>query len=218
MALTGWFVGLVSTSAANYLSAYEQRLEVTTSYGTGNGGAVPTRDGSCGDTMGAENERLWLAAYTRARHECVVAHQLERKQVEFLLPTYMRISRWSDRLKRVLAPLFPNYIFVHVSGEERLQVLQTAGVVRVVSVAGKPAELRDDEITMLRTCMARPNEVEPHPFLKVGQRVRVKHGPFAGWEGILTRKNNATRLVVSVEHLMRSVAVNFDDAEVEAVS
>ena len=97
-------------------------------------------------------------------------------------------------------------------------MLQTAGVVSVVSVAGKPAELRDDELAMLRACMARPNEVEPHPFLKVGQRVRVKHGPFAGWEGILTRKNNAARLVVSVEHLMRSVAVTLDGAEVEAVS
>jgi transcription antitermination factor NusG len=147
-----------------------------------------------------------------------VARQLERKQVEFLLPTYTRMTRWSDRLKRVLAPLFPNYIFVRVTSEERLQVLQTAGVVNVVSVAGKPAVLRDDEITMLRECMAHPNAVEPHPFLKVGQRVRVKHGPFAGWKGVLTRKNNAARLVVSVEHLMRSVAVNLDDAEVEALS
>lgn len=186
--------------------------------GLGMAEPYPTGDRSSGDTMGAENERLWLAAYTRARYECAVARQLERKQVEFLLPTYTRMARWSDRLKRVLAPLFPNYIFVHVSSKERLQVLQTAGVVSVVSVAGKPAVLRDDEITMLRTCMARPNQVEPHPFLRIGQRVRVKHGPFAGWEGILTRRNNAARLVVSVEHLMRSVAVNFDDAEVEAVS
>lgn len=179
----------------------------------------PTReDDPPGDTMGAEAERLWLAAYTRARHECAVARQLERKHVEFLLPTYTRTARWSDRLKRILAPLFPNYIFVRVRSEERLQVLQTAGVVNVVSVAGKPAALRDDEIAMLRACMARPNEVEPHPFLRVGQRVRVKLGPFAGWEGILTRKNNAARLVVSVEHLMRSVAVNLDGTEVEAVS
>ena len=167
--------------------------------------------------MGAETERHWLAAYTRARHECAVARQLERKHVAFLLPTYTRMSRWSDRLKRVLAPLFPSYIFVHVSNDERMHVLQTAGVVSVVSVAGKPAALRDDEITMLRQCVTLPDQVEPHPFLRVGQRVRVKHGPFAGWEGILTRKNNAARLVVSVEHLMQSVAVDFDGADVEVV-
>ena len=168
--------------------------------------------------MGAEAERLWLAAYTRARHECTVARQLEQKNVEFLLPTYTRLSRWSDRVKRILAPLFPSYVFVHVSNDERVRVLQTAGVVNLVSVAGKPAPLRDDEVAMLGACMARPNDVKPYPFLRVGQRVRVKHGPFAGWEGILTCRKNATRLVVSVEQIMQSVAVNLDGAEVEALS
>jgi len=173
---------------------------------------------SPGDAMGAETQRLWLAAYTRARHECTVARQLEHKHVEFLLPTYTQLSRWSDRVKRVLAPLFPSYVFVHVTNDERVRVLQTAGVVSVVSVAGKPAPLRDDEVEMLRACMARPNDVEPYPFLRVGQRVRVKHGPFAGWEGILACKKNATRLVVSIERIMQSVAVNLDGAEVETLS
>ena len=68
-------------------------------------------------------------------------------------------SRWSDRVKRVTAPLFPSYVFVHVSDDERVRVLQTAGVVNIVSVAGKPAPLREEEVAMLRECAARPSEV-----------------------------------------------------------
>ena len=174
--------------------------------------------GSPGDSMGAETERHWLAAYTRARHECAVARQLEGKNVSFLLPTYARRSRWSDRVKRVLTPLFPSYVFVHVSHDERIRVLQTAGVISFVSVAGKAATLCDDEVSMLRQCVTLHDQVEPHPFLRVGQRVRVKHGPFAGWEGILACKKNAARLVVSVEHIMQSFAVDLDGADVEALS
>ena len=177
-----------------------------------------TAANSVSDVMGAGTERNWLAAYTRARHEYAVARQLESKAVAFLLPTWARRSLWSDRTKHVMAPLFPSYVFVHVSDEERVRVLQTAGVVSIVSVAGKPAPLRQEEVAMLRECAARPNGVEPHAFLRVGQRVRVKHGPFAGWVGILARKRNETRLVVSIEQIMQCVAVDLDGADVEAVA
>jgi transcription antitermination factor NusG len=163
-------------------------------------------------------QRHWLAAYTKARHEYAVARQLESKVVAFLLPTYARSARWSDRTKRVQAPLFPSYVFVHVSDDERVRVLQTAGVVKIVSVAGRPSSLRDEEVAMLRECTARPDEVEPHPFLRLGQRVRVKHGPFEGWEGILAYKKNAARLVVSMEQIMQAVSVDLDGADVEAMA
>ena len=164
-----------------------------------------------------EHERCWLAAYTRSRHENNVASQLSCKGVESLLPTYARLSRWSDRIKRSQAPLFPQYVFVHVSDAERIPVLQTVGVVNLVSVGGKAAMLRDEEIDQLRACVARPNEVEPHPYLKVGHRVRVKHGPFAGCEGILVQKQNGTRLVITVEQIMKSVSINLNGADVESV-
>ena len=173
---------------------------------------------SPGKLMGAGTDRLWLAAYTRARHEYAVARQLESKDVGFLLPSCVRTSHWSDRTKRVTVPLFPGYVFVHVSNDERVRVLQTAGVVNIVSVAEKPAPLREDEVAMLRECAARPTEFEPHPFLSIGQRVRVKHGPFAGWEGVLARKKNAMRLVISVERIMQSVSVDLAGADVEAVN
>ena len=162
-----------------------------------------------------EPPRCWLAAYTRSRQEQNVASRLSFKGVEAFLPAYARLSRWSDRIRRSQAPLFPGYVFVHVSDSERLPVLQTAGVVNLVSVAGKAARLRDEEIAHLRACVARPHEIEPHPYLKLGHRVRVKHGPFAGWEGILVQKHNAARLVVSVDQIEKSVAINLNGADVE---
>jgi len=114
--------------------------------------------------------------------------------------------------------LFPGYVFVHVSDTERVPVLRTIGVVNLVSVAGRPAPLEDAEVERLRTCSVHADVVEPHPFLKLGQRVRVKHGPFAGWEGILVEKQNAARLVISVEPIMKSVAINIHGADVEPVA
>jgi len=167
--------------------------------------------------MDGKAERCWLAAYTRSRHEGHVAGQLAVKGVESLLPTYERFARWSDRIRRGQAPLFPGYVFVHVSHEERVPVLQTNGVVSIVSVAGRPARLGDDEVERMRACGAHAHLVEPHPFLKIGHRVRVKHGPFAGWEGILVEKQNGARLVVTVEQIMKSVSINLHGADVEPV-
>ena len=165
--------------------------------------------------MTTDPERCWLAAYTRSRHEKHVADQLGLKGVESLLPTYEKFTRWSDRVRRSQAPLFPSYIFVHVLDTERIRVLQTSGVVNLVTVAGRPAVLNPEEVDRLRTCSANASQVEPHPFLKTGQRIRVKHGPFAGWEGVLVEKKNATRLVISVDQIMKSVAINIHGADVE---
>jgi len=164
-----------------------------------------------------QTRKCWLAAYTRSRQERRVADQLRLKQLEFLLPTYRRLARWSDRIRRSEAPLFPGYVFVHVAACERVPVLQTAGVVHLVSARGKPAVLRDEEIERLRTCAARAGDVEPHPYLRIGHRVRVKHGPFAGCEGTLVEKQNALRLVISIDQIMKSVAVNIHGADVEAL-
>ena len=164
-----------------------------------------------------EHARFWLAAYTRSGHENRVAGQLSCKGVESLLPTYAKLTRWSDRIKRSLAPLLPGYVFVHVSDAERIPVLQTIGVANLVSVGGKAVRLKDEEVERLRACAARCNEIEPHPYLKLGHRVRVKYGPFAGWEGILVQKQNAARLVITVEQIMKSVSINLNEADVESV-
>lgn len=163
------------------------------------------------------NRRCWLAAYTRARHEQQVARQLGQKNLEHLLPTYERLTRWSDRIRRATAPLFPSYIFVHICEAERRALLETMGIVQIVSVAGQPAQLSDEEIERLRSCISGGAEIEPHPYLKIGRRVRVKHGPFAGWEGTLLEKQNSRRLVVNIEQIMKSIAVNIHSADVEAM-
>lgn len=162
--------------------------------------------------------RCWLAAYTRSRHEQQVARQLEQKKVECLFPTYERLARWSDRLKHARAPLFPGYVFVQVSDEERVQVLETVGVVSLVSRAGKAVALSQDDIAQLQACCVRAGSIEPHPYLKVGRRVRVKQGPFSGWEGTLVEKQNSRRLVITIEQIMKAVAINIDGADVEAVN
>ena len=167
--------------------------------------------------MESETQRQWLAAYTRPRHESHVAEQLGVKGVESLLPTHERFTRWSDRIRRSKAPLFPGYVFVHVSTDERVPVLQTIGVVNIVSVGGRPAPLGDEEIERIRACGAHAGRIEPHPFLRIGHRVRVKHGPFAGWEGVLVEKQNGVRLVITVEQIMKSVAINLHGADVEPV-
>jgi transcription antitermination factor NusG len=167
--------------------------------------------------MEKQNRQCWLAAYTRSRHEHHVAHQLRLKELEFLLPTYQRFVRWSDRIKTSEAPLFPGYIFVHVTERERVPVLETMGVVHLVSTAGKPTVLPDEDVERLRTCTLRSGDVEPHPYLRIGHRVRVKHGPFAGWEGTLVEKQNSLRLVINVDQILKSLAINLHGADLEAI-
>ena len=102
--------------------------------------------------MEVQHRKCWLAAYTRSRHEHQVANQLRSKDLEFLITDVERTVRWSDRIRRSSAPLFPGYVFVHVSDSERVPVLQTIGVVNLVCIAGKAAVLHDEEVERLRAC------------------------------------------------------------------
>ncbi len=156
-----------------------------------------------------------MAAYTRARHEHQVARQLTFKGLESLLPTFARLTRWTDRIKRAQSPLFPGYVFVRAADHERLSVLETVGVVQLVSFAGKVAVLTDSDVELLRACVSGASDVEPHPFLRIGQRVRVKYGPFTGCEGVLVDKHNSQRLVITIDHIMKSVAINLHGADVQ---
>jgi transcription antitermination factor NusG len=155
----------------------------------------------------------WYAAYTCAHHEKHVARQLEEKNINCYLPLYRSVRRWKDRQKELDLPLFPGYVFVQIAPEERLRVLQTSSVVRFVSFGGYPAALDDGEIEGLRIGVVNGVQVEPCPFLKVGQRVRIKHGALAGVEGMLVRKKDKLRLVLSVDLLMRSVTVEVQAAD-----
>lgn len=158
----------------------------------------------------------WYAAYVCSRHEKQVARQLEERRVSCFLPVYRSVRRWKDRRKELELVLFPGYVFVHLDLKDRLRVLQVPSVVRFVSFNGQPAALPDNEIETLNSGLASGVCAEPHPYLKVGRRVRVKYGPLSGAQGIFVRKKDKCRIVLSIDLIMRSVAVEVDEADVEA--
>jgi transcription termination/antitermination protein NusG len=166
---------------------------------------------------GIERTALWYAVYTTVRHEKVVAEQLEQRSVEAFLPLYRSVHRWKDRRKLVELALFPGYVFVKIAIEERMRVLQVPGVVNLVGFNGKFPALPETEIAALRSGLQNNLYAEPHPYLRIGKRVRVVRGPMAGAEGILTRKKDRYRVVISIDVLMRSVAVEIDGADLEVV-
>jgi transcription antitermination factor NusG len=158
-------------------------------------------------------EPLWYAAYTNANHEKRVTQQLEKRSVEHFLPLYESARHWKDRRVRLHMPLFPGYVFVKLALRDRLQLLQIPGIVHLVSFNGRPASLPQEDIQAIRNCLDRGHQVEPHPFLKAGRRVRVTSGPLKGLEGVILRRKNKTRFVLSFELIMRSVAVEIDETE-----
>ena len=160
----------------------------------------------------------WYALYTCPRHEKCVAQQIEQRRIDCFLPLYRSVRRWKDRRKELELALFPGYVFVRLAAEDRLRVLQLPSAVRLVSFNGQPAPLPEAEIEALRQRLASGARIEPHPYLCVGRQVRVFAGPMQGLEGIIVRRKDHCRLVFSLDLIMRSVAVEVDESDVEPVS
>src|SRR5260370_22725973 len=106
--------------------------------------------------------------------------------------------RWKDRRVTLDLPLFPGYVFVRLVLRDRLRVVQIPSVVRLVGFNGLPTALPDTEMEIMRSGLSQSLLAEPHPFLTVGRRVRITGGPFAGLEGLLKKKRNSLRVVVSL--------------------
>jgi transcription antitermination factor NusG len=159
-------------------------------------------------------EPHWYAIYTCANHEKRVSSELRNRAIEHFLPIYNSVRRWKDRRINLDLPLFPGYVFVRLALRNKLNVLQIPSVVRFVGFNGSPVGLPDDEMEILRSRLCQPSRAEPHPFLTVGRRVRITSGAFAGLEGVLKRKRNSLRVVVSVGLIERSVAVDVELADV----
>jgi len=160
-------------------------------------------------------EPRWYAAYTSANHEKRVAQQLGVRAVEYFLPVYASVRRWKDRRVTLQLPLFPGYVFVRMALRDRLRVQEVPGVARLVGFDGTLAALPEEEIEALRVSLGNGVRAEPHPYLRVGRWVRVKGGPMTGMEGILVRRKGKLRVVVSIEQIQRSVAVEMDEADLE---
>ncbi len=167
--------------------------------------------------MSSSSEIAWYAIWTASRHEKVAHEELTQKGLESFLPLYKVLSQWKDRRKIIEKPLFPGYFFVHTSMENRLTILKTRGVAQIVGVHNQPISIPDQQIENIRILMSSNLKSNPHPFLKVGQRVRIKTGALQGCEGILLRKKNVTTLVLSIELLQQAVAVEIDALNVEAI-
>jgi transcription antitermination factor NusG len=162
-------------------------------------------------------EAPWYAIYTRHQHEKMVAQILTSKGFNTFLPLYATTHDWKDRKKALLLPLFPCYVFLRGDIERRLQIVTTPGIYGLVSSAGQPAAIPDTEIEAIRRVVDSGVRVETHPFLECGHRVRIKCGPLTGIEGILVRKKNISRLVLSVEILGTAAAIEVAAFQVEAV-
>ena len=160
----------------------------------------------------------WYAIHTRSRHEKAVATRLEEQGITTFLPTITEVRRWSDRRKCVEFPLFSCYAFVNLpwKPELRAKIVRTDGVLGFVGYCGGAIPIPEHEIQNLRTLMSSMVPYAPYPFLKIGQRVRVRGGALDGIEGVLLARNGSNSIVISVEPIQRSLAVKIDGYAVEA--
>ena len=159
----------------------------------------------------------WFAVQTRSRHEKMAARQLQAQGFATFLPLSVEMRQWSDRRKVVEMPLFPGYVFLQMVylPEQRLRVLTTEGVVNFVGVHSQGVPIPDKQIEDIQTLLTAKVPFESYPFLKVGQRVRIRSGSLEGIEGILVRQESDRRLVISVELIQQSVSIRLQDYEVE---
>jgi transcription antitermination factor NusG len=154
----------------------------------------------------------WFAIRTAAGREKSAASQLQSRGYETLLPVYRSRRQWCDRVKELELALFPGYLFSRFDFNQRLPILITPGVHLIVGTGKIPSPVSDAEIEALRRVAASGTPAEPHPYLSAGQRVRIRAGALAGLEGILVDVKNSARMILSVELLRRSVAVQVDRA------
>ena len=171
------------------------------------------------ETSPTEACPAWFAIHTAPRHEKRIANQLTGTGVENYLPVVAHSHQWSDRRKKVDLPLFPCYTFVHIppSAEQRVKVLRVPGVIGFVGAARQGIPIPDRQIENIRALLTSSIAFDPYPFLKIGQRVRIRGGSLDGIEGVLMRRNGIRRLVISVDSLERSLSLCVEGLDVEAV-
>jgi len=156
-------------------------------------------------------DNQWFALQVRTRSEQMCAQMLRSKGYEDFLPlSCIAVNRKGLHAYAESRPLFPGYVFCKLSGNERGLVMTTPGVIRVVGYGGVPSPITDEEIANMRCIVNSTRPSYAWPYLQVGQSVHIVAGPLRGVEGILLRRKNLVRLVVSIHLLQRSAAVEVD--------
>lgn len=176
--------------------------------------AQPVPPGDFGD-----GEACWYALHTRSRHERVVAHRLHECGLQTYVPVVQEVRKWSDRKKKVEVPLFSCYVFLrcNLNPENRNHVYRIDSVLGFVGGGGVGMAIPDGQIETVRALLSQTAPWRSHPFLKAGQRVRVRGGALDGIEGIFLEENGDHSLVISVDAIQRSMAVRIDGYDVVPV-
>lgn len=160
-------------------------------------------------------QRNWFAVYTASNHEKKVQQHLHVHDIETFLPLYRVTRKWKNRTTvKLELPLFTGYVFVRITRAQSARVLAVPNVRFIVGDGRKAVPLPEEEIETLRTGL-RMRQVDPHPYVKVGARVRIRSGPLAGLEGIVIRKDDQLRVVLSLDLIKRSIAVHVGADELE---
>ncbi len=152
----------------------------------------------------------WFALHVKSRSEQTIASIVQNKGYQHFLPVYKARRRWSDRVRQFELPLFPGYLFCRLSGESRLPLLTTPGVLGLVGIGKVPLPVDDAEIAAIQAMVQSGLVAEPCPFISLGDRVRLEEGPLAGLEGFYVENRKQHRIVVSVTLLQRSIGIEID--------
>lgn len=168
--------------------------------------------------IGQEVEN-WYGVQTRARHEKVVASRLREKGVATFFPSVTEVHRWSDRKKTVEVPLFSCYLFVKLvpSNEDRQKVLRVDSVLGLVGTDRMGTPIPSEQIDAVRLLVKEKLSYSCHPYLKIGERVRIRSGALDGMEGILLSRKGDSKLIISVDAMQRSLAIQIDGYDVEPI-
>lgn len=162
----------------------------------------------------------WYALHVKSRHEFQVVERLTGAGIDAFLPSWKKNSTWKDRNKIIQLPLFPGYLFVHTDNNHtaRITILKIKGVVRLLgTLPGQPEPVPVEQVSSLKKIIDAGINLDPFPYLREGQRVRIIRGPLVGIEGILVQKPNQHCLVLSVDIISQSTAVTIEAGDVEAV-
>ncbi len=161
--------------------------------------------------------RRWYAVFTAPQNEKSAVKHLGLRAIESFLPTYESVRIWKNRQRvRLQLPLFPCYVFACIDNHERASVLAAPGVLRIIGNGRKPLPIADTMIEFLRSdlCISK---IEPYQELVLGQKVRIRNGPMQGVQGVLVRKNNCLRFVITIDLINQHAAVEIDAGNLEPV-